>query len=102
MIYIEEKLPLKVSGTTSLFLTFDYNEEIINAIKSCGNVVFHKKLKCWESPISNLSFLLDNLTYFDDITLQLKEEEKTDKGFIVSNSEEVWISELINKINSSL
>lgn len=102
MITIVESEPKKISGRSSFFISFPFNQEIINIIKSSGLSVWHKKESLWEVPINSLSFLLDNLTYFDDIQLKLLEEDEADKDFIVSNSEEVWVSKLISKINSSL
>jgi len=78
MIYIKEDIPQKISGVTSLFIKFDFNQEIIDILKSCDKYIFHKKLLCWELPITSLSYLLDNLTYIDDINLEIlpKEENK--------------------------
>ena len=55
MILIEEKTPKKLPGLSSLFLTFDYNAEIINIIKQSGNAIFHKKECVWEVPVTSLS-----------------------------------------------
>ena len=72
MIKIEERECEKLSGLTSLFLSFDYNEEIINAIKQITDVyLFNKKTKEWEIPVTYLSKLLDNLNAFDDIDISL-------------------------------
>lgn len=35
MIYIREDIAKKVPGVTSLFLEFDYNQDIIDIIKKC-------------------------------------------------------------------
>lgn len=44
MIKIKEGIPTKISGLTSLKLSFSYNPEIINVIKSYeGNYVYDKK-----------------------------------------------------------
>lgn len=67
MIEISEIEPIKVSGTSSLSVRFGFNKEIIDVIKGCGGAVWHKKETMWECPANRLSFLLDNLTYFDDI-----------------------------------
>ena len=71
MIIIKEDTPKKLSGNSSLFLSFPYNEDIINIIKQLEVAIYHKKDKVWEVPIYELSFLLDSLTYFDDIKLEL-------------------------------
>ena len=82
MITITENIPKKISGSTSLFLDCPYNQTSIDLIKSSGLAVWHKKDKVWEVPVTSLSFLLDNLTYVDDITLNLlpdKEDVKEQK-----------------------
>lgn len=76
MIYIIEKESKKVSGNTSLFLSFLFNQDIIDIIKKSGPCYYNKDSKMWEVPISSLSHLLDTLTYYDDITLVAQEEEK--------------------------
>ena len=75
MIQIEEKTAVKVPGMTSLFLTFEYNKDAIEVIKSCDGAQWDKKKKWWEVPILNLSYLLDRLVLLDDIQLTLKDEQ---------------------------
>ena len=75
MILIEERECEKLSGITSLFLSFSFNQEIINVIKTYDKAVYDKKTYTWEMPINALSYLLDNLTYIDDITLKLLKED---------------------------
>lgn len=75
MIRIREASPTKLSGLTSLYVSFDFNPEIIPIIKSCEKYVYDKKTYTWELPITNLAYLLDNLTYVDDITLTLQKED---------------------------
>lgn len=76
MITIEEKDPLKLSGTTSLHVSFPYNAEAINIIKCARNYSYDRKTYQWELPLTELSYLLDSLTYIDDITLILKSDDK--------------------------
>ncbi len=77
MIIIEEKTPIKLSGLTSLHIKLDYKPEIINIIKNAGNALWHKKQSIWECPLTSLSFLLDNLTYLDDIELRLQPDKES-------------------------
>jgi len=79
MINFIEKPSLKTVGKTSLFIYFDYDQKVIDTIKSCGNCVYHKNSKAWESPISNLAFLIDNLTYLDDIQITPMPEKEVEK-----------------------
>lgn len=81
MISIVEGKTKKQVGETSLFVSFNYNAEIVNAIKNLSGI-FDRKEKVWEFPTSSLSMLLDLLCGFDDISLTLlkdkKKEEKED------------------------
>lgn len=76
MISITEGTPEKVSGSTSLFLEFPYNQACIDIVKSSGLAVWHKKESRWECPATSLAYLLDNLTYIDDMRLTLAEERE--------------------------
>ena len=77
MIKIEERECEKLSGITSLFLSFPFNQEAINIIKSYDKYVYDKKTYTWEVPVNALSYLLDNLTYIDDITLKLMKDDSS-------------------------
>ena len=72
MIYIFEDKPNKLSGNTSLFLSFGFNQEVIDVIKSSKSYNYNKNTKVWEVPVTSLSYLLDNLVYHDDIILTVK------------------------------
>lgn len=72
MIRISEIEPIKVSGTSSLLIRMGYDADAISAIKSVRGAVWHKSESAWEVPANGLSFLLDNLTYIDDIELSLR------------------------------
>lgn len=73
MIQIKEIKPIKVSGLTSFLVSFEYNAEIINAIKALTTSYYLKKLQAWEVGISDLAMLLDSLTLIDDIKLELQD-----------------------------
>ena len=76
MIYIVERECKKLSGTSSLFLSFKFNPDIVAAIKSSDKYIFDKKTCEWEVPLTSLAYLLDTLTYIDDITLMIKAENE--------------------------
>lgn len=76
MIVIFEDIAQKVPGSTSLYLSSPYNQDIINIIKQKEGYFYHKKLNLWEISLLNLSYLLDNLTSIDDIELNLLEEKE--------------------------
>lgn len=76
MIYIREERTQKLPGETSLFVTFDYKPDIVNAIKSCATVKnYDKKTYTWEIPLTDLAAFLDSVCYIDDVNITLKEEE---------------------------
>lgn len=79
MISIVEKKTNKQVGETSLFVSFKYNANIINAIKSISNWIYDGKEKVWELPASSLSMLLDVLCGFDDISLTLLKDKKKEE-----------------------
>lgn len=78
MIYISEiSPPSKISGISSLAVTFDFNQEVVDALKTVPTYYYHKKDKIWEFPICYLGRLLDNLTFFDSIQLKLLDTPKS-------------------------
>ena len=74
MIYIYEDVPTKVSGQTSIYIKFDFNKDIIDAIKSMESYSYDKKTHLWEVPVTSLAALIDTLTFIDDIELSLIKE----------------------------
>lgn len=75
MIYITESENRKVPGTSSLFVSFNYNEDVINSLKTLEVYNYDKKNHTWEIPVTELAALLDELTYLDDITITLLQDE---------------------------
>ena len=72
MIYITEIAPPnKISGLSSLVVKIDYNEYVVDALKTVPTYNYDKRTKLWEFPIIYLGRLLDNLTFLDDIQLKL-------------------------------
>lgn len=85
MIKIEERRAEKLSGLTSLFISFDYKDEIVAFLKQNLDIyTYNKKTKEWETTILELSKLLDSLCFYDDISFSLlnpnehKESSKVD------------------------
>lgn len=77
MITIEEKLNSKVPGTSSLYVSFEYNKDIIEALKNSVTVAnYDKKSKVWEVPVTDLASIITSVNVFDDIELKLKPDEK--------------------------
>lgn len=76
MIQIIEKRCEKVSGITSLFVSFNYKPEVVTVIKNADKYIYNNKTFTWELPLTSLAYLVNNLTYIDDITLKIKGEDE--------------------------
>ena len=86
MIYIKEQIPKKLSGLSSLNVSFDYKPEIVSIIKNIGNCIYDKKTKTWEVPTNKLSILSNALHDYDDISIELLNiEEKENKKYDLLN-----------------
>lgn len=77
MIRIEEKTPEKLPGISSLFISFDFNAAIVETIKLVDFYVYSAKTHIWEVPVTNLAFLIDKLSAYDDIELHLLKHKAT-------------------------
>jgi len=71
MISIRETIPKKLSGLSSLTVTFDYNPDTVIALKGMPTFNYDKNTHEWELPLTCLAQLLDALTFIDDIKLEL-------------------------------
>ena len=69
MITITEKQNVKLPGESSLFVSFNYNANIVEQLKQCPVYNYDKNTHIWEVPCTSLSKLLDNLCSIDDITV---------------------------------
>ena len=79
MITIQEKKNSKIPGTSSLFVSFPYNAEIITNIKSLSTYNYDKNTHEWEIPVTSLAEIVDKLSPFDDIEMSFMEyKEKSD------------------------
>lgn len=63
--------PKKISGLSSLAITFDFSQYVVDALKTIPTFYYHKKDNVWEFPVCYLSRLLDSLTFLDEIKLNL-------------------------------
>lgn len=76
MIYLKEIKPLKLPGTTSFLVSFNYDQRIIDTIKGANiSAIYHKKEKCWEIPTTYLHRAINLLSNLDDIDVEFMEEE---------------------------
>lgn len=75
MINIEEKVPSKIPGVTSLFITTPYNKDVIDVIKGCTPLNYDKKINTWEMPTTRLAKFLNGVKGIDDIRIKLKKDK---------------------------
>ena len=72
MIHLTEiSPPKKISGLSSICVTFDFNQYVVDALKTIPTFYYHKKDNVWEFPVCYLGRLLDSLTFLDEIQLKL-------------------------------
>lgn len=69
--------PKKISGLSSICCTFDFNQYIVDALKTIPTYYYHKKDQVWEFPVCYLGRLLDSLTFLDEIQLNLLDTPKS-------------------------
>lgn len=88
MIFINEiSPPRKLPGLSSLVIKFDYNKLFVDIMHQIELSVYDKKSQTWEIPLTSLHTAVDLFSQYDDIDLQLLEEqeEKEDIKFQLSN-----------------
>lgn len=68
---IREDKSKKCVGEASLFISFNFNQKIIDIIKEAGDAVWDKKTKLWEVPINKLAFLIDKVSIIEDIDIEV-------------------------------
>lgn len=76
MIHIEERKTKKLPGDTSLFLSFNYNPNVVEIVKNIDSSRYDKKTKEWEVSVLNTAEVIDRLCVIDDIELQLMKDKK--------------------------
>ena len=70
------KPPRKVSGISSFVIKFDFNQQIVDILKTLPLSVYYKKDLLWEIPSNEISSALDQIIKCDSITLKLIDSEK--------------------------
>lgn len=69
MILFEERKSEKLPGINSIFISFEYNKYIVEAVKSIPNATYDKKNYTWEIPICYLAKAIAVLNRLDSIKL---------------------------------
>ena len=88
MIYIAERKPEKLPGLSSLFVTFDFNMDIVQVLRTIESAIYRKKTKTWECSITSLAALVDSLTSKDDIQIDLLKDEQLEISPIQLNEDD--------------
>ena len=79
MIRIRETdCPRKMTGKSSFLINFDFDQRIVDTLKTIPTYYYHKSDYTWEIPINYLSTVLEALTFIDDIQLSLISDEVND------------------------
>ena len=65
MINIEIKKSINCNGDYSLFITFNYNSDVVAIVKSFPTRVYNKDDKSWEVPFNKLGDVVDKLSAYD-------------------------------------
>lgn len=84
MIHIEEKPTKRIPGKSALFISFNYNADVVALLKTCGPIHFDKNTKVWEVPTTQLSKIINEANAYDDIELKLLKDKKK-KEFVTYN-----------------
>ena len=86
MILLQEKKSEKLPQLTSIFISFNYNKDIVEAVKNIGDAIYDKKNRYWEIPVSKLHIAIDKLSKFDDLQLDsLDEVEENNTVYELDN-----------------
>lgn len=79
MIRITEISPCrKMTGKSSFLINFDFNQKIVDTLKTIPTYYYHKSDYSWEIPINYLSMALEALTFIDDVYLTLLPAEEAE------------------------
>ena len=65
MINVEVRKSKWCNEEYSMFVSFEYNQKVVDTIRDLPTRYFNKETKEWEVPLKKLSYLLDNLAEFD-------------------------------------
>lgn len=72
MIYFQEQRPpIKLPGKISFTISFNYAQNIVDSMHNIPNAIYHKKLMCWEIPVTSLARAIETLSNLDELTLNL-------------------------------
>lgn len=70
MIKIQERTTVKVPGITSLFVSFDFNMQIVEELKLLSGCFYNPDTKEWEIPLTVLTEFVDRTCKLDEIIIE--------------------------------
>lgn len=76
MIKLSEIIPIKLPGLSSIQVEFNYRKEIVDIMHQLPSAIYHKKLQCWEIPVTSLSSAIEYLSNYDSLDLNFLPDEK--------------------------
>lgn len=79
MISLTEIKPIKLPGLSSIKVEFNYRKEIVDVLHQIPNAVYHKKLLCWEIPVTSLAMAIDYLSNYDSLDILLLPDIEQEK-----------------------
>lgn len=97
MIKVEKgKSTVSKFGNESLFISFPYNNEIVQKVKSLPNRKYHNSTKCWEAPLEEIGNILK---LFNSNSLDIGED--VDINYIPKNEFDIhFFDSTLNNIES--
>ena len=87
MINVSISEPVKLYGEMSIFVSFPYNEQLVNLMRSCSERYWHSGDKCWELPISELERIVPYFGNEYSISSTLSYVEKSHSIDVPTNYE---------------
>ena len=102
MITIQERLPVKSPGVTSLFVSFTFNKAVVDELKLLETRYYDKDTKEWEIPVSCLSEFVDRACMYDTISLELMEDKPCNKEFTLQEYQTTPFSYQVDGIQYGL
>ena len=110
-----------MSSDYSIFISFPYNEKILNIVRAFRDRAWHKETKEWEVPLSMLDNLLDIFSDYDievtgqyvdltpkeeitDINFEFKTKpfEHQKEAFLFGLNHNKWLENIKSQINKSI
>ncbi len=86
--------PIKLPGLSSLTIKFPYDKRLVDTIHQVSNAIWHKKEGVWEIPITSLSKAVNLLSNYQDIELNLLQDDSIDNLYYHGEKEDEMSADL--------